>query len=98
MPDYVRGDNVELTIEVRDKTGALVNADSAPTVTVTDPEGTVKVDAQASTSESTGKYFYDWQSATTDKRGIYTVQWVAVVGGKTDRQNYDLIFVQKWRG
>jgi len=88
MPDYPRGDNIHLTLEVRDAAGMLVDADTVK-VTITDPDGTVKVNAQNATHYGTGIYSYDWQSVKTDKRGYYLALWEVTTGGKTDESYYE---------
>jgi hypothetical protein len=55
-------------------------------ITVTDKKaGTVVVDAQTMTEDSTGTYHYDYTPASTVSLGIYTVLYTAVHATKTSK-------------
>ncbi len=75
---FDRGTSVRIEAEFRDADGDLLDPGTYYKVTLTDPDGTVQVSAQAMTKDSEGKYYYDWQSETTDPVGSYDV----VIEGK----------------
>lgn len=70
MP-YDLGDQVPLTIEIRDSSGALANA-GAVTLTVGLPDGTSATPVIS--NPSTGRYQVDY---ATSQAGRHTVRWVA---------------------
>lgn len=62
----------------------LFDPDNFPTITITDPDGTVKTDAQNLTNSSTGKWYYKLQTAVNWLVGEYVVQINATSGADTD--------------
>ena len=82
MDTYEAGTTVYIEDTLRDTDDVLLDPTSAK-VTITDPDGVVKVDAENMTKKSTGVYYYNWQSEVTDPTGIYEVKTVAVSGGYT---------------
>jgi len=81
MADKARGTTVMVEAEVTQHTpfGADAYFDPANGLkaTVEDRDGTVVVDNQAMTKQTTGKYFYRWQSATTSEVGPYKTKVTA---------------------
>ena len=75
--EYYFGDTVKVSNEYRDLDGNLTNP-TAPTVTITDPNGTVTVAAATPTEESTGIFFYNY--APTEVEGY----WQYVFGGTVE--------------
>lgn len=75
--EYYFGDTVKVSNEYRDLDGVLTNP-TDPTVTITDPNGTVTVTAATPTEESTGIFFYLY--APTEVEGY----WEYVFGGSVD--------------
>lgn len=63
---------------------ALFDPDNYPTITVTDPDGNVKTDAQNMTNSSTGKWYYKLQIAVNWLVGEYVVRIDATSGTDTD--------------
>jgi len=59
-----------------------------PKITITDPDGTVKVDAASMTKDTTGKYEYLYQLATDASKG----EWIGYVqtanNSKTDKKYF----------
>ena len=69
---WQRGDTVPIWAEIRDPdTDALTDPSEDVKLTLTDPDGTVKVNNQTMTQSSTGKYVYYWLSTTDDAIGWY---------------------------
>lgn len=66
---FKRGATVPIWAEVKDWDGNLVSPDQGLKLTVTDPKGTVKVDAQAMTESATGKFVYHYNSQAADEQG-----------------------------
>lgn len=54
------------------------------TITVTDPDGAVKVNAQVLTKSTTGNYYYKIQTTTAWVVGIYEIQIDADSGAYSD--------------
>lgn len=75
--EYYFGDTVKISNEYRDLDGDLTNP-TDPTVTITDPNGTVTVTADTPTEESTGIFFYNY--APTEVEGY----WEYVFGGSVE--------------
>ncbi len=75
--EYYFGDTVKITNEYRDLDGNLTTP-TDPTVTITDPNGTVTVTAAIPAEESTGIFFYNY--APTEVEGY----WLYVFGGSVD--------------
>ena len=57
---------------------------TTPTITVTDPADTAKVNAAALTKSAIGKWYYLCQTATSWSAGDYDVKINATVGSYTD--------------
>lgn len=75
--EYYFGDTVKISNEYRNLAGVLTNP-TDPTVTITDPQGTVTVTAAVPTEESTGVFFYNY--APTEVEGY----WQYVFGGSVE--------------
>lgn len=83
MRNYQRGETVILTLEVRNRSGTLVNSGSVPTITVRDAAGTLIVDNQAMTNVSTGQYEYTHNIGVAVATGWWPVTASAVDASKT---------------
>jgi hypothetical protein len=83
-----------LRLELRDKTGALVNADSLPTVTVYDSAGVAVAAGVGGVSNiSTGLYELAVLPALTATMDIYEIRWAATISGAamTFRTYFDVV-------
>ena len=71
MKSYLRGTTVRIKATIRDIDDTLTDPVTI-TVTITDPDGTVRVNdvAMTNTGGSTGLYHYDWQTSSTEVIGI----------------------------
>lgn len=76
---YYQGETMRQSVELRDTTRALVDADTI-VITIVDPEETVQVSAQAMTNDSTGKYHYDYLIASDAEVGKWKTEVKAVRG------------------
>lgn len=77
---YYQGETITLKATVKDTDRALANPTTSITVTVKDPAGTTKVDAQAMTNDSTGKYHYDYAIPSDATAGEWDVEVTASSG------------------
>jgi hypothetical protein len=59
---FIRGNTIEIWAYFKRK-AVYVSPDQGVTLTVIDPEGTTKVDAQAMTPSETGKFYYHYTPA-----------------------------------
>ena len=75
--EYYFGDTVKVSNEYRSLAGVLTTP-TDPTVTITDPDGTVTVTAETPTEESTGVWFKNY--APTEVEGY----WQYVFGGSVE--------------
>ena len=74
MTFYYRQDTYKVEVKSYDSDGALVDAASTPTVTITDPDGTAQVSAQNMTNSATGVYYYLYDIPTSAIFGTWTIQ------------------------
>lgn len=74
---------IELTLSKYQPFGNFFekDADSAPSITVLNPNGLTVVDAQTMTKSATGKYYYNVQTLETWTPGIYEVSITATLDG-----------------
>ena len=77
--EYYKGDTVKLSNDYKDFDGVLTNPTS-PTITITDPNGTVTVNAATPTEESTGVFIYYY--APTAVEGYWKVEFDGSVDSK----------------
>ena len=80
MLEILRGSSVRTAALIYNSTFFAADAlfdPSSVKITITDPNGLVKVNGVAMTKSVTGKYYYDWQTATTDAAGTYTLSVLA---------------------
>lgn len=75
--EYYFGDTVKISNEYRNLAGVLTTP-TAPTITITDPNGTVTVNADTPTEESTGVFFFNYEP--TEVEGY----WQFVFGGSVE--------------
>lgn len=87
MELYELGSAIEVENEFKEHSGfsgaVLVNADSV-TISVIDPAGTVKVDADDMNNFATGWYRYTVQTATDWVAGTYEIKINSSKDGQTD--------------
>jgi uncharacterized protein YfaS (alpha-2-macroglobulin family) len=76
---YYQGETMSQTVEVRITTGALVDPDTI-VITIVDPEGATKIDAQGMTKDGTGEYSYDYLLAVDAEIGKWKTEIKAVKG------------------
>lgn len=72
-PYYYQGEDAYPTFE-HYVAGALTDATAAPTITVEDSVGQLVVDAQNTTKDTTGKYYYEYAIAAAAACGVYKYQ------------------------
>jgi uncharacterized protein YfaS (alpha-2-macroglobulin family) len=77
---YYQGETITLNATVKTTARALVNPTTSITITVKDPDGTTKVDAQAMSNDSTGKYHYDYAIPSDATVGEWDVEVIASSG------------------
>jgi hypothetical protein len=83
MEHYDKGSAIVIEVEFKQHTPFGVEAyfdPTSPTVTVTDTEGTDKIDGEALIRSDTGKWYYVCQSLVAWITGIYSVKVVASDG------------------
>ena len=73
------GETVICSVEVKDDNGVLKDPATSMTITITDKNGAVKVNAVNMGKDSTGKYHYDCQTAGYID-GEYEVKYIATDG------------------
>jgi hypothetical protein len=79
LESVIRGDSIVLDIYIKNSVGVLVDSDTAPTYTLTDPDGTT-LETGSGTKISTGYYQATYEvSATADISNYYKIVWVAYV-------------------
>jgi hypothetical protein len=67
---FTVGTAVRITVEIRDSSNVLTDP-AAAVITITDPDGTVKITEAAMSRQSTGIWYYIWQSSESDAYGLY---------------------------
>jgi len=82
MP-FQRGETIVCRIEVRNaETSTLTDPATSMKITITDPDGTNKVDAQSMTKDAVGKYHTDYTIPADGKLGRWNVKYVATDGAR----------------
>lgn len=76
---YHQGETIRQKAHVTDTAKTLIDPTSI-VITIIDTESTKKVDAQAMTKETTGKYYYDHLIPTDAVIGTWTTEIKAVKG------------------
>lgn len=84
---YYQGETITLKATVKDTDRALTNPTTSITITVKDSDGTTKVDAQAMTNDSTGKYHYDYAIPADATTGVWNVEVTASSGKPSIEQD-----------
>jgi len=79
MAKFDLGETVICDCEVKDDAGAYKDPATSMTITITDKNGAVKVNAVNMGKDSTGKYHYDCQTAGYID-GEYEVKYIATDG------------------
>ena len=75
------GETVICSIEVKDDAGAYKDPATSMTITITDKNGVIKINAVNMNPDSTGKYHYDCQTAGYID-GEYEVKYIATDGAR----------------
>ena len=90
----IRGTTVILRVQYYDGSGEPTDADSTPTIKITNSNGDVIVSTTSTgvTRESTGLYAYSYDVQTTDNEGLWEDFWSAEVDGVV-LNNYFSFFV-----
>lgn len=88
MPDFLRSSNASIFTLMADGNGPILGA--SVSVTVTDPDGTVVVNALAATEIGGGEYAYSLSPSNTAKVGTFRAVWLASYSGKQLRS--ELVF------
>lgn len=76
---YYQGETIRQKAYVTDNSGTYIDPDTI-VITITDSEGTKKVDAQAMTKDVTGKYYYDYLIPTDAASNQWITEIKAVLG------------------
>jgi len=85
---FQRPETIVAELEVRNAAGVLTDPGTVPKITITDPDGTVQVDAASMTKTATGLYEYYFTPEATDPLGWYSVKYVVTDGARvTIRQD-----------
>ncbi len=69
MRKFNRGETAAIWAYIKDTDGNYASPANGVTITLTDPDGTDQVDAQAMTESDTGKYVYYYNIASDDTLG-----------------------------
>lgn len=77
---FQRGETVPVWADIKTWAGVYSSPDQGVKVTITDPDGTVQVDAVAMTEDATGKFVYYHLSTTADTVGWWRVRCKAQDG------------------
>lgn len=77
------GEAYKARLQVLDFETTPTDADSIPTVTIYDPEGTEQVSGAAMTRDSAGTYHYSYTVSGDADSGVWETKVSAVVDGKT---------------
>jgi hypothetical protein len=72
---YERGETAVLSLSVTDAAGDADDPSNAITITVTDPAGTVVVDAEDMDNDAVGAYHWDYTIAADAVLGTYAAQY-----------------------
>lgn len=97
MQTFEQGDSIDFKITIQAKSPdpfgaeAVANPDNGAKITITDPEGTVIVNAASMSNSSTGKYYYTFQTTTSHVVGIW--EYLILADGTT----YDNVFCDRFR-
>lgn len=76
---YYQGETMPQNVEVRDRKGVLIDADTI-VITIIDPEGGVKVDEGNMTHDATGRYHYNYGVAVDAVVGKWATEVKATKG------------------
>lgn len=94
MAGFNRGETVIVSIEVRTSAGVLANPATSMTVTISNPSGTVVVDAAAMSNDGTGLYHYDYLLAADAPLGRWPVRLKATDASRVSIEDSDFeVFV-----
>ena len=77
---FQRGETIGLWAYIKDWEGAYISPDNGVKVTLTDPAGAKKVDAQAMTASSIGKFVYYYTSSAADTIGWWRFRCIGQDG------------------
>jgi uncharacterized phiE125 gp8 family phage protein len=91
---YQRGETVVLTTATTNSAGTATTPATSFLVTVTDPGGTKRVDAQAMTASSTGVHYYNYTLAADAILGEWRVEYVATHTGSLVTRQVDRFVVE----
>lgn len=87
MINFERTETIVCSITIKSTTGVLTNPATSMTVTITAPNNTAVVSAQAMTNDSTGLYHYDYTPASSVSLGEYKVRYTATDGSRVTIQD-----------
>ena len=79
------GETVICSITVKDSSDALQDPATSMEITITDAQGTVKIDSVAMTKDSTGTYNYD-DDTSAEAAGVYSIKYTATDGSRVSIQ------------
>lgn len=91
---YYQGETITLKAIVKDTDRALANPTTSITITVKDPDSATKVDAQAMSNDSTGKYHYDYAIPSDATTGVWRVE-VTASSGKPSLEQHSFVVEAK---
>jgi hypothetical protein len=81
MAAFDIGETVICKCEVTDEDGVKKDPTTSMKITITDQQGSIKVDDAAMIKDATGEYHYDCQTANYNK-GLYSVVYTATDGSR----------------
>jgi len=93
----IRGENVELSIQYYGVDGLPADADSAPQIRITNPDGNVVVAATSSgiTRADIGLYVYTYPIGSSVEKGLWTDTWIAQIDGATLSNEFKFLVVDE---
>jgi len=93
----IKGRTIELYVRFSDLTDDYVNADTTPSVLITDTNGAVKRASSTTgvslVTDTTGLYRMTWNIPLTGPDGYYVDTWTAVIGGETVTAAFEFLVI-----
>ena len=80
MKVFQRPETIGLWAYIKDWEGVYTTPDNGVKITLTDPKGTVKVNAQAMTESTAGKLYYYYTSVVDDEPGWWRFRCISQDG------------------
>jgi len=86
-------DQVNLTVQFRDQQGQAINADSFPTVSIAQPNGSILLapTTQGVAHTAVGQYSYLFTAGINPSFGIYNDIWSGIINGFTVQSTFSFL-------